>query len=710
MSGWRWVFLVNVPIGIASLILVARTLHIPHTRREHKIDYWGAVWLVVALVPLLIVAEQGREWGWSSGKALTSYVIGVVGIVLFILAERRIGDDALLPLRLFRGRTFSVGSMLNLVVGMGMFGALAALPLYMQIVKGYTPTQAGLLLLPMVLGIMSGTILSSQFIARTGRYIWFPRIGLVLLFIAMLLLSTVNVDTSIVVVDAFAFLFGLGLGFNMQTLVLAPERRAAAGHGRGDELGDVLPPDGRHARHGDLLVGAVQRAARQDRQCVPHRRGDSAVPVRGGGSRRPGQPGEQARARHAHQRWGQRHDAALNDSSFINHLDPRLARPFLVGFSDSIHVVFLLGAVVIAVAFAIVWFLPEEKLRTQSGIQARQAQEDGAAVTQSEVLDGPADAGAADDPGGRIHRHPVRGRGRARAARGRGRRRPPPRRSRRRPPARRGGERPQPRGSRQRPPPGRSRQRPPPRRGRPWSPRRPRPRRGAGRQPLTVRHGAPASHAGGSLTSCRLSGPTGEVTRDGELEDVGPAVLARAEQVRRERVRSARGCAEAAVGRVHVDDDLGARHQFVKVRRRRQVLRPVPRDADLPRLVEVHVQRRLPRRDLRVRGPVPLRGPPGPVSEREPAHAAAAAALLRADVGRQQVIERGGVQADDRRCLPVREHLDVCCRTTCTQDAGTWPATSNTDPTRGRSSIPSGTAAVSSTRTAPSSRGVSVCV
>ena len=198
-----------------------RILHLPHTRREHKIDYWGAVWLVVALVPILIVAEQGREWGWTSGRSITAYVIGLAGIALFLLAERRIGDDALLPLRLFRGRTFAVGSMLNLVVGMGMFGALAALPLYMQIVKGYSPTAAGLLLLPMVVGIMGGTISSSQFIARTGRYIWFPRIGLVILLAAMLLLHTITADTSIATVDVYAFMFGLGLGFNMQTLVLA---------------------------------------------------------------------------------------------------------------------------------------------------------------------------------------------------------------------------------------------------------------------------------------------------------------------------------------------------------------------------------------------------------------------------------------------------------------------------------------------------------
>ena len=396
IAGWRWVFLVNVPIGIVSLLLVVRNLHLPHTRREHKIDYWGAVWLVVALVPILIVAEQGREWGWTSGRSVTAYVIGLAGIVLFLLAERRIGDDALLPLRLFRGRTFAVGSMLNLVVGMGMFGALAALPLYMQIVKGYSPTAAGLLLLPMVIGIMGGTISSSQFIARTGRYIWFPRIGLVVLLAAMLLLHTITADTSIATVDVYAFMFGLGLGFNMQTLILAiqnavpPQDMGVATSSAtffrqmGGTLGtavflsvlfNALPGKIASAFGASVSTPQFQSALRDPAVLSDPANAPVLGMLKGGGS-----AGS---------------TAALNDSSFISSLDPRLARPFIVGFADSISIVFLLGAVVIAVALVIVWWLPEEKLRTQSGLQAQQTQAREAAATRSEVPDGAVDAGGA---------------------------------------------------------------------------------------------------------------------------------------------------------------------------------------------------------------------------------------------------------------------------------------------------------------------------
>lgn len=374
-AGWRWVFLVNVPVGVVSLLLVLRTLHLPHQRRDHRIDYPGAAALVIGLVPLLIVAEQGREWGWTSGRSITCYIVGVIGIIAFLLAERSYGDEALLPLRLFQGRTFSVGSLLNVILGVGMFGGLAMLPLYLQIVKGKSPTEAGLLLLPLMIGIMSGSVISGQAIARTGRYKIFPIAGLTLLLIGLGLMTTIDADTSIALLGVYALIFGLGLGFNMQTLVLAIQNAvppqdmgvatASATFFRqmGGTLGTAiflsvlfngLPEKIAAAFKATVPTPAFQ-AALKDPAVLADPANRPVLEMLKGGASATG-------------------SSALNDSSFINHLDPRLARPFLVGFADQMDLVFLLGAVVIAVAWVVVWFLPEEKLRSVSGIQARQSE------------------------------------------------------------------------------------------------------------------------------------------------------------------------------------------------------------------------------------------------------------------------------------------------------------------------------------------------
>jgi MFS family permease len=172
ITGWRWVFLVNVPIGIAALFVVNHTLHLRHTRLEHRIDFGGAIALTTGLVPLLLVAEQGRTWGWGSGASVTCYGIGLLGAIAFFLVERWMGAEALLPLSLFSlftNKTVGVASIASVVLGMGMFGGLACLPLYLQIVKGATPTSAGLMLLPMTLGMMGGSMISGQIISKTGR-------------------------------------------------------------------------------------------------------------------------------------------------------------------------------------------------------------------------------------------------------------------------------------------------------------------------------------------------------------------------------------------------------------------------------------------------------------------------------------------------------------------------------------------------------------
>src|ERR1044072_8562382 len=174
IDGWRWGFLVNVPVGIVALIVVTKVLNVPHHRGGQRTDYWGAGARTVALVPLLIVAEQGREWGWGSGRSLLMYAIGVIGVIAFIMIERLMGDEALLPMRLFRRPVFSLTNVINFVMGLGMFGMMMSLPLYLQIVKGATPTESGLLTLPMTAGILVASMGSGILISKTGRYKRFP--------------------------------------------------------------------------------------------------------------------------------------------------------------------------------------------------------------------------------------------------------------------------------------------------------------------------------------------------------------------------------------------------------------------------------------------------------------------------------------------------------------------------------------------------------
>ena len=200
--------------------MVFRTLHLRHTPRQVRIDWWGAVALVVALVPLLTVAEQGREWGWDSARSITAYVVGGLGLIAFYLAERAMGDAALIPLRLFRIRAAAITILASVAIGAAMFGGILILPLYMQIVHGASPTMAGLLMLPMVLGMMTGAMVSGNIIARTGRTRVFPRVGSALLVIGLLLLSTTSADTSLLVIDLFMLVLGVGLGNCMQPLLL----------------------------------------------------------------------------------------------------------------------------------------------------------------------------------------------------------------------------------------------------------------------------------------------------------------------------------------------------------------------------------------------------------------------------------------------------------------------------------------------------------
>lgn len=229
ITGWRWVFLINVPIGIIALAMVWVFLHLPKfgEKAKPRIDWWGAVSVVVTLVPMLIVAEQGREWGWGSAHSIICYVIAAVGLVAFLLIESKMGEDAIIPLGLFKSGSFSMSTILGFLVGFGMFGAMMTIPLFLQIVLGLTPTESGFATLPIMAGIMLSSITSGILVSKTGSYRIFPITGLFFLMCGYYYLTFMTVDRPLWFLMIGMFIIGTGLGQLMQSLTLAAQNSVA---------------------------------------------------------------------------------------------------------------------------------------------------------------------------------------------------------------------------------------------------------------------------------------------------------------------------------------------------------------------------------------------------------------------------------------------------------------------------------------------------
>ena len=229
VTGWRWVFLVNVPVGIVAVVMVIAFLHLPHTpHAQPRVDWWGAGLVVGTLAPMLLVAEQGREWGWTSPASLTCYGLSLVGLVAFLIVERRLGPDAIIPLSLFGAKGFSGAIVLSVLVGFGMFGAMMTIPLYLQIVTGLSPTESGFATLPMMAGLMLASIGSGQIVARTGRYAILPISGTATTAAGFLILAFVTIDKPLWYLMVAMFVIGLGLGQLMQTLTMAVQAASPA--------------------------------------------------------------------------------------------------------------------------------------------------------------------------------------------------------------------------------------------------------------------------------------------------------------------------------------------------------------------------------------------------------------------------------------------------------------------------------------------------
>ncbi len=228
--GWRWIFWINVPIGAVALVIVTLRLKLHHVRRSHKIDYLGAATVAAAVTSLLLfLSWSGPGNGWGDGTSIGLLVAAVVLSVAFVLIELRV-PEPIIPMDLFKGRIFSGNAAFAFLLGVAMFGALIFLPLYFQAVKEMTPTESGLALLPMIVGIFAASIPSGQLMSRTGRYKQYPILSALMVAAAMLLFSTIDIGTPYWQLALYMFVMGAGLGLSMQIVVTAAQNSAPRQH------------------------------------------------------------------------------------------------------------------------------------------------------------------------------------------------------------------------------------------------------------------------------------------------------------------------------------------------------------------------------------------------------------------------------------------------------------------------------------------------
>jgi hypothetical protein len=311
------------------------------------------------------------------------------------------GDNALIPLRFFQNRVFSLTSIVGVLVGMGLFGGISVLPLYLQIVRGVSPTESGLLLLPLTAGLMIGAIVSGQLISRTGRYKIFPVVGSLLCVLALVLMSFIGADTPLWQTDIYGGIFGLGIGNIMQPITLATQNAMPA-----RDIGVATSSATFFRQMGGTLGVAVFLSVLFS--TVGHNIGSayasasksSAFQAVASSPAVTSDPGNQPLLTILH---GQPlPSSSLNDTSFLKHADKRLAHPFFVGFSNSMDVIFLLAAAVMLIGFVALLYVKELPLRTMSGIQAQRAdavaEEARVRDAATAALEADQDAPTSDDP------------------------------------------------------------------------------------------------------------------------------------------------------------------------------------------------------------------------------------------------------------------------------------------------------------------------
>ena len=361
ITGWRWIFYINLPFGILALVITSAVLHIPKVKREHKIDYFGALILVLAVsAVLLAVSVYGPEDGWTDSRTLTVFALGLFLTLMFLWQETR-AKEPILPLRLFKNHTFSLTSALGFIIGAGMFGAIVMLPLYLQVVKGNSATSAGLKLIPLMLGIVSMSIFSGKRITATGKYKIFPILGAAIMTLGLILMSTLNETTSFGVLSIYAIMVGAGLGLSMQTIVIALQNSVDF-----QDMGIATSSNTFFRSLGGAFGTAIFGTIFSNRVAYYLQDNIAALQSTDPQSLKEFDPAKL--------------EVITTNTSVISTLPPVIRDTVLHSFAQTFHVVFLAAAPVTFIGFVLAFFLKEKPLQSSTAHHAAKTEAAGEAV------------------------------------------------------------------------------------------------------------------------------------------------------------------------------------------------------------------------------------------------------------------------------------------------------------------------------------------
>jgi EmrB/QacA subfamily drug resistance transporter len=366
---WRWIFYINLPIGAVALFMTSVVLRMDRPRREHRIDYLGSVLIVIGVSALLMVTVWGgNTYAWSSVQIVVTGAIGMMFCALFVLRERG-APEPLIPLHLFRNRVFTVCNSVGFMAGGAMFGVIVFLPLYLQLVKKVPPTTSGLLMVPMMVGILIASILAGRAISRIGRYRRFLITGTAVATCGLFALSHLGVHSNQLLMSAFLLLLGVGTGMSMPVLTIAVQN-TVEWRDMGTGTATVNFSRSLGSSFGTAVFGALL-IDRLDANLV-HTLPQHVLTHLSGGKTITGSP------------------------AAVHHLAPNVQEGIYEAFSLSLDTVFLAAAVVMLLAFGISFFLRDVGLRDHFG--------DGHPTqnvrASSYLLEGGAESenGAGDDP------------------------------------------------------------------------------------------------------------------------------------------------------------------------------------------------------------------------------------------------------------------------------------------------------------------------